>query len=59
MKLRFHLKFKDIVVILLAILLCIFLGYLAVTITKWWEWIFIAAIIVCIGLQARTYLLER
>ena len=59
MKLRFHLTFKDIVVILLAILLCIFLGYLAVTITKWWEWIFIAAIIVCIGLQARTYLLER
>ena len=59
MKLRFHLTFKDIVVILLAILLCIFLGYLAVTITKRWEWIFIAAIIVCIGLQARTYLLER
>lgn len=59
MKLRFRLKFKDIVMILLAVLLCIFLGYLAVTVTHWWEWIFIAAIVACIGLQARLYLLER
>lgn len=59
MKLRLKLKFKDIIVILLAMLLCIFLGYLAFTVTKWWEWIFIAAIVICIGLQAKTYLLDR
>ena len=59
MKFKVKLKFKDIIVILLAVLLCIFLGYLAFTITKWWEWLFIAAIVVCFGLQAKTYLLYR
>lgn len=53
------LKLKDIIAILLGILLCIFLGYLAFTVVHWWEWIFIAAIVVCIGLQAKTYLIYR
>lgn len=53
------MKLKDIIVILLGILLCILLGYLAFTVTQWWEWIVIAAIVVCIGLQARNYIIQR
>ena len=35
------MKLKDIIVILLGVMLCIFLGYLAFTARHWWEWIFI------------------
>lgn len=53
------MKLKDIVVILLGILLCIVLGYLAFTVAHWWEWIVIGAIVICIGLQARSYIMYR
>lgn len=53
------MKRKDIIVILLGILLCIALGYLAFTVVHWWEWLVIAAIVVCIGLQARSYIMNR
>lgn len=53
------MKFKDIIVILLGIILCVFLGYFAFTVNHWWEWPFIAAIIACIGLQARDYIVHR
>lgn len=53
------MKFKDIIVILLGLILCIFLGYLAFTAQHWWEWIFIILAVVAIGLQARDYILHR
>lgn len=53
------MKLKDIILILLGILLCVFLGYVAFTAGSWWEWVIIAAIVVCIGLQARSYILHR
>lgn len=53
------MKFKDIIVILLGLMLCIFLGYLAFTARHWWEWLFIVLIVVCIGLQAKDYIVHR
>ena len=53
------MKFKDIIVILLGLMLCIFLGYLAFTARHWWEWIFIVLIIIGISLQARNYIMHR
>lgn len=53
------MKLKDIIIILLGLMLCIFLGYLAFTAQHWWEWLFIVAIVGCIGLQARDYIVHR
>lgn len=53
------MKLKDIFMILIMILLCVFLGFLAFTADHWWEWAIIGVIVICIGLQARSYLLHR
>ena len=59
MKQRFRIKLKDILVIFIALLLCVSLGYLAFTAQKWWEWCFLVVIVGLMGLQARDYLLWR
>ena len=53
------MKFKDIIMILIALLICIFLGYTAFTAANWWEWIIIGLIIVFIGFQTKEYIMRR
>ncbi|MBQ4092364.1 MAG: hypothetical protein IJC82_03525 [Firmicutes bacterium] len=53
------MKLKDIIMILFAILICIFLGYMAFTAANWWEWIIILLIIVFIGFQTKDYIIRR
>lgn len=50
---------KDIIAIIIGIIICAGLCFLALTVSHWWEWIFIVAIIICFGLQVRSYLIER
>lgn len=59
MKLKLQIKLKDIVVILIALLLCAVLGYFAFTVQNWWEWLFIVAIVGLMGMQGREYILWR
>lgn len=53
------MKLKDIFVILIAVLFCVFIGYLAFTIQHWWEWLFIVVMVALMGLQTREYILWR
>ncbi len=59
MRPRIGLRITDLIALILLALLCVFLGYLAFHVERWWEWLFIGAIILCLGLQTREYFIHR
>lgn len=53
------MRIKDIIAVVFLVILCLFLAYEAYTVVHWWEWIFIFAIIICLGLQILDYFRYR